>query len=222
MLITRTNCPARWSAVAERLIEERQGELKLLHSMDQEVYIQVYNLDVDDDSIPYPVVKMLSADATGATFSVSPTGSGIVWKADKEIKTWDGTAPAVPTPSTSYTPGTKVGYSGDAGKHVVVAFTVEDSNGVSQPVSFTKIYAPAVPTGLTVSDKGEISFASSEGAQSYSIEYTVNGGESITVVENSGYVLPDTVSADIVSVRVRSANPGGSSDWSEPEVQTIA
>ena len=94
MLITRTNCPARWSAVAERLIEERQGELKLLHSMDQEVYIQVYNLDVDDDSIPYPVVKMLSADATGATFDVKPVQA--TWKTGYTIKTWDGTAPAAP------------------------------------------------------------------------------------------------------------------------------
>ena len=216
MLITKENCPARWSAAAERLIDGRKSELEMLHSVDQEVYTQVYNLDTDNDSIPIPIVKMLSADATGATFSVSPEG---IWKAGYTIKTWDGTEPVAPTLS-EYTPGSEIAYAGEPGKHVVIAFTVEDLNGVSDPVSFTKIYAPAVPTGLVVSDTGIVTFTS-EGGNAL-IEYTVNGGESIVVAENSGYVLPDTVSEDIVRVRVRATNPGGSSDWTSVIEQVIA
>lgn len=218
MLITKENCPARWSAAAERLIDGRKSELEMLHIGDQEVYTQVYNLDTDSDSIPYPIVKMLGADATGATFSVSPTGSGIVWKSGYTIKTWDGTAPAAPTLS-AYTPGEEITYSGDAGDHVVVAFTVEDSNGVSDPVSFTKIYAPAVPEITSVSETGLVTFTSPGGAST--IEYTIDEEPAVEVMADSPYQIPGLSNGDVVEVRVKATNPGGSSAWTAVVEQTM-
>lgn len=74
MIITKENCPARWTAAAERLIDERPHELEILSLSDKEIYIEVYNIDVDNDSEPYPkdpeVTFTVTYQSNGAVGSV--------------------------------------------------------------------------------------------------------------------------------------------------------
>lgn len=218
MLITKQNCPGRWATISEWLVEHRQEELNSLSQGDQDLYREIYNADFEENSIPFPVVKMLSTTETGATFSVSPVSA--TWKAGYTIKTYDGTAPAAPTLS-AYTVNSPITYAGDPGKHVVMAFTAEDANGVSAPVSFTKIYAPSVPTNLVVSDAGSVTFDSSEGAASYQIRYQIGEEPVVIVTSSSPYQIPAVKEDDEVTVSVRATNPGGSSEYSDEVIETI-
>ena len=201
-------------------------ELDKLHPNEREIFDRLYESDWGTSRPAYTTVSVISADASDIVFAISTADDDKPVTFDMSVASGlYGTNPVSPIDATTditLTSGQYTYNSSAAGSEFKFAFAATDSDGVEGPIkSIEVIIAPAVPTNLAVGTDGVVTFTNSDGAVSHSIEYTVNSGDPVVVVEASGYTIPDIVTDDEVDVKVLATNPGGSSAYSSVVSETI-
>jgi len=225
--MTPDKTPSRWVMSATRLKEVKPEELAKLNDNEREIFNRLYESDWGTSRPAYTTASVVSADASNIVFAISSADDDVPVTFDYSVASGlYGSNPVAPTSADTdltLTNGQWTYSSSAAGSQFKFAFAATDSDGVEGPLkSVEVIIAPAVPTGLAVDTSGVVTFTGSDGAASHSIEYVINGGDPVVVVEASGYTIPGVVTDDVVDVRVLATNPGGSSDYSSVVSQTIA
>lgn len=228
-VINSTNAPLRARRIAKYLFENDSAQLAVLDPTSNTYYNWFYQKDFSTENVPDVTITLVSKNLTTITLGCEDLSGDVTsWDADHSDKVWDGTAPANPTATTTFTvtagEGTYTWGDTVPGHHKIIGVDATDAQGESTTKFVEAIYQPDLPTTIAAANgtgSSVVTWTDAAGAASHmmywkdgSLSHTAaqilaapTGSEAATTP--AGQTI--TLAANTYSFTITATNPAGTS-----------